>query len=978
MNTLRILILTFLVILISPPRTGAQTNVDLTLTITNILNTTNDTGASLTLQSQTIVWTNRTPSQLTLYPRLVAATNTTAKATTNLYTKLRTTFGNTLLISYASSTSMVIRAPISSTLSASVSTNWASLAFATNQIATTNMAGSLAASNLIALSITLSGSNISSWASIATASGSGQTNILVGNVLDAGTMAYSNAVDVLPLVTNIAHGVASSASNSLRDFTLQTPITRPASMLHEWEVIKTLFGRGDSYDSSTGMVYLPSAVPLRTSGVGIYYGAWTAPYDSGISNFGSIKMAVAPNWASPVQKIGSVFTRGDPGAFDSGYVTGPRVRWFDHLQLYVMTYFGGTNAMFESPYSQGGLATSPDGTNWTRVSTNALITLTGGEATNDAFQIFTSDLVYHEGIYYWFYLSWGLPLPATGRVQLQTATSLTGPWTKHPNNPITGPDLMGDPSVTKIGDRLWLMNAGGGAWNTLVSTNLVNWTAISNIVIVNSGFPASYSSHFIFDDHGPAGVFPNFALNGDVYLTKPSSDLYVARSAMTNSGVMFKGAFASSNNVSRAYMATNLFGADLGTMVTSGFTYPHDTNTIIVRGAGTNVANQAFSWNSDVSRYNGVDSAAIRISHDGTSWQIVNAFGAVYYTNLNLVGGGWQLGAAGIGPTPITFPAPLSVTPTNFTVTGNITVTNLSATSLQPFIPPSILAPTNSAANGGLLVASGPTPGQLTNLITSTIRFEPLNTSLYIGSSSNITLNGASGGVISGAQFSIGPTSIALTNTTPSMWIGPTFSGPQVINYYGGSLRGSIDLMSGGGILMGGSDGFGSELQLYPSTRNLGVLKFPNPSSSTTFELLARTVKMSSNLFVTNIITAAAYVSGLTNSAFLGTDDNGQLVSKSGTNLWSGFVFTLDGKQFDIVSATNFGLSAVSYTQGTNYLSGELTIVPSGGDIIFTNDPSIKASDYVTSRYITNGGTATIAIKCKPDVFTNMTVTHFK
>lgn len=260
MNTLRILILTFLVILISPPRTGAQTNVDLTLTITNILNTTNDTGASLTLQSQTIVWTNRTPSQLTLYPRLVAATNTTAKATTNLYTKLRTTFGNTLLISYASSTSMVIRAPISSTLSASVSTNWASLAFATNQIATTNMAGSLAASNLIALSITLSGSNISSWASIATASGSGQTNILVGNVLDAGTLAYSNTVEFLPLATNIAAQQANWATNGY-----DGRATNIASELDK-SVSNTLY---QIYASLSNTVYR-SEVNLRDFGTGAF------------------------------------------------------------------------------------------------------------------------------------------------------------------------------------------------------------------------------------------------------------------------------------------------------------------------------------------------------------------------------------------------------------------------------------------------------------------------------------------------------------------------------------------------------------------------------------------------------------------------------------------------------------------------------------------------------------------------------------
>lgn len=206
-----ILILILLLIVILPAR--AEINVTATLSITNLTQTTNGSGAYLTLKGQNIVWTNSTVASLLLQPRLVASTNATDKAATNLYTKLRSTYGtsgqNGLFFGYGSSTSLVIRAANTNYLPASVNTNWGFLTFTTNQIATTNMTGSFAASNIIANVITLSGVARSTWP--------------VGGGSGGGTNAFTEWVDgdsgtvgKIKIATNHLYFTDASGANTLR------------------------------------------------------------------------------------------------------------------------------------------------------------------------------------------------------------------------------------------------------------------------------------------------------------------------------------------------------------------------------------------------------------------------------------------------------------------------------------------------------------------------------------------------------------------------------------------------------------------------------------------------------------------------------------------------------------------------------------------------------------------------------------------
>jgi hypothetical protein len=101
----------------------------------------------------------------------------------------------------------------------------------------------------------------------------------------------------------------------------------------------------------------------------------------------------------------------------------------------------------------------------------------------------------------------------------------------------------------------------------------------------------------------------------------------------------------------------------------------------------------------------------------------------------------------------------------------------------------------------------------------------------------------------------------------------------------------------------------------------------------------------------------------------------------SPTNLWAlDTAFGVNTNALVLISgAVTGGITGVANLDGSgNVQFGEGTIKATGGDITFTNAAGLKANDYVTSRIITNGNYAEIAVKVVPGVVTNLAIVQFK
>lgn len=97
------------------------------------------------------------------------------------------------------------------------------------------------------------------------------------------------------------------------------------------------------------------------------------------------------------------------------------------------------------------------------------------------------------------------------------------------------------------------------------------------------------------------------------------------------------------------------------------------------------------------------------------------------------------------------------------------------------------------------------------------------------------------------------------------------------------------------------------------------------------------------------------------------------------TNLWSlNTPFDLGKNDFRTQGATTTGITGVANTSTTTVERwGQLTILATG-DITFTNPVSMKTSDYLTSRIITNGNSATISCQVVPGRVTNLFIVQTK
>lgn len=185
--------------------------------------------------------------------------------------------------------------------------------------------------------------------------------------------------------------------------------------------------------------------PCLVTNGGKYYYYYSASRTNG-GNLVTIGMAVSSdgtNWT----KVGQVLTTNSTASrWDSGLVFSPSV--FIEGGTWYMFYSGTTNtgqAWIDGPF-QCGLATSTDGTNWTRHSGNPLL---GSETVGVS--------VNKQGSTYVMLFNTHGPQA----IRRATATALTGPWTKDTDALLASPPGFGfgleAPVILKVYEGLWVV-----------------------------------------------------------------------------------------------------------------------------------------------------------------------------------------------------------------------------------------------------------------------------------------------------------------------------------------------------------------------------------------------------------------------------------------------------------------------------------------------------------------------------------------
>ena len=168
-----------------------------------------------------------------------------------------------------------------------------------------------------------------------------------------------------------------------------------------------------------------------------------------------------------------LLTEGSSGSWDDHGATFSSVI-YDSLagefRMYYHGFSGGTH--------QIGLATSPDGLNWTKFAGNPVFTPGPSAWDNGSVRV---PMVWKEGLtdYRMIYTGSG-----SGGMQVGYATSTDGiSWTKHPSNPVFNDPVWATGAtenwgVMKVGSEylMWYSNFGMRQSGIAVSTDLVNWT----------------------------------------------------------------------------------------------------------------------------------------------------------------------------------------------------------------------------------------------------------------------------------------------------------------------------------------------------------------------------------------------------------------------------------------------------------------------------------------------------------------------
>lgn len=280
-----------------------------------------------------------------------------------------------------------------------------------------------------------------------------------------------------------------------------------------------------------------------------------------------------------------VLIPGPTGSWDALGATFASVIYDDQVNEYRMYYHG-----YNSSYHQVGLATSPDGLNWTKYPENPIVTV-GSAGSWDRTGV-RVPMVWKEGPndYRMIYTGSG---SAAG--QIGYATSSDGiNWTKYSGNPV-----FNDPTwahnqtenwgVIKVENEylMWYSTWGNRQSGIAVSTDLINWTPhTTDPIFATNGIPSDdrYSQFcpFSFKYNNEYYVLvPSYSSVGDYskfYLYRssspyfPENDRTLVRVAHTPQGVDAKDndtPFVLTLDIERSIFPNNelrvYYGADPGT-----------------------------------------------------------------------------------------------------------------------------------------------------------------------------------------------------------------------------------------------------------------------------------------------------------------------------------------------------------------------------------------------------------------------------
>jgi hypothetical protein len=225
----------------------------------------------------------------------------------------------------------------------------------------------------------------------------------------------------------------------------------------------------------------------------------------------------------------SLMEGGGPGSWDVCIDTPEIVRDSSGYKLYYLgdTLPGGSNQL-PSGRASIGVATSPDGINWTKYSGNPILTH-GGPDSWECSWIESPAVLWDStaGIY----MMWYSGVDTNGwTIGIGLATSPDGfIWTKYPGNPVLshGPSGSYDdmwvavPSVirTARGYEMWfsvfssITAYGNIAVNYATSSDGVNWTKFSGNPLFSTNSPPH---NMAIDSAGPWA--PDVIFNGEEYM----------------------------------------------------------------------------------------------------------------------------------------------------------------------------------------------------------------------------------------------------------------------------------------------------------------------------------------------------------------------------------------------------------------------------------------------------------------------------
>jgi predicted GH43/DUF377 family glycosyl hydrolase len=213
-----------------------------------------------------------------------------------------------------------------------------------------------------------------------------------------------------------------------------------------------------------------------------------------------------------------VFGAGPAGSWDSSSVDLASILYSDGT--YKLWYSGdsGTNAS-----TRIGLATSPDGVNWTRYAGNPVLTV-GSASAWDSGYVNVPHVIYHNGQYeMWFR---GSNDPANSNfASIGYATSPDGEvWTKYAGNPVLTPGASGSWDdaelwsgyvVAEAGSyKMWYAASDGAHFQIGYATSPdgKQWTKYAGNPVLTRGSAGNWDSQLVFypevvRDGSPYGMY---------------------------------------------------------------------------------------------------------------------------------------------------------------------------------------------------------------------------------------------------------------------------------------------------------------------------------------------------------------------------------------------------------------------------------------------------------------------------------------